>query len=83
MKEKAILRNKNLQRLEKGDKVRLNFFKKAKGSRDLKWLLALRPGYSGAIHGKDISGHFDAFGDDISRHFDDFDDHESLHILYI
>ena len=30
-KEKAILRNKNLQRLEIGDKVRLKNFKKAKG----------------------------------------------------
>ena len=32
MKEKAILRNKNLQRLEIGDKVRLMNFKKSKGS---------------------------------------------------
>ena len=31
-KERAILRNKNLQRLDLGDKVRLKNFKKAKGS---------------------------------------------------
>jgi hypothetical protein len=36
MKEKALLKNKNLQRLQKGDKVRLKNFKKAKGESQYK-----------------------------------------------